>query len=256
MKFAFENKLKTSIGSDMVRNRGSTPIIVFVGTVGAGKSTQIKVLTAKLDSLGFRVKRVALKNNHLVARLLSSLLSKLIKDCKKDAYSILTLTEDAPNIFRRMLSLWVILDLASITLRQFVDIVVPKKFGYIVIVEDYIPAFICDYFYFCHSLGLSDKVSPFVLKYLEYLFSISGPVNIAFLDAPEEILSARWKNRGTPDERTKYLLFQRSVLLPLSKNMANNFLFIDTSRIDVLDTHNLILNSLLSFLKVQKAIDI
>jgi thymidylate kinase len=42
-------------------------VIVFIGTVGSGKSTHMKILYSKLKQRGFKVRISSLKRGHLLS---------------------------------------------------------------------------------------------------------------------------------------------------------------------------------------------
>ena len=57
-------------------------MIVFAGTVGAGKSTQIRLVKSKINNAGFKVNSTFLKSGHVFAYVFESVLTKIL--FKKD----------------------------------------------------------------------------------------------------------------------------------------------------------------------------
>jgi len=76
----------------------------FYGTVGSGKSTQMKLLASELKRKGTKVKLSFLKTGHIIAYFLTIILAKMLVGKRGDVYSIRALIEEKPHIFRRVLS--------------------------------------------------------------------------------------------------------------------------------------------------------
>jgi deoxyadenosine/deoxycytidine kinase len=224
----------------MLNGCRSGDIIVFLGTVGSGKSTQMMLLGSTLRKNGLRVKTVSLKTNHIFARLLAKVLASVLEDCRKDTYPIRTLIEDEPQIFRSLFSLWLFLDLFSISLKFFFAVLLPKKLGYTILAEEYIPAAICDYMYISKALDLPMTAAWFAMELLLRLQHVGGPAQVVFLDAEQDVLESRWRTRGTQSERTDYLFAQRSTLLPLSKKLSTQVFCLNTSERNMMETHKLL----------------
>ena len=49
---------------ESIRSRQCPPLIVFFGPDGAGKTTQVTMLAKYLESRGFRVKKIWIRNFH------------------------------------------------------------------------------------------------------------------------------------------------------------------------------------------------
>jgi len=220
-------------------------IIAFVGTVGAGKSTQMNLLASKLREKGLKIKTTLLKTNHLLARLLTLILARILVRCRKEVYPIRTLIEDEPIIFKKLFKLWLILDSFSISLRFLSTVLLPAKMGYIILVEEYIPATISDYMYLSKAVGLPPETSSFAIRSMLRLMHEGGPTQIIFLDAQADALELRWGSRGNLDEKPDYLQTQRTTLLSLSKMLSSyEVLYIDTTNQNIKETHELIVNHL------------
>ena len=227
--------------------RGFPRVIVFVGTVGAGKSTQMRLLASKLSKEGRRTKVAFLKTNHLLAFLLVTLLAKVLAGKRKDVYPIRALLEERPAVFKRLFRLWLALDFLSIVLMFLTTIYIPLKMDYIVLVEEYIPATISDYIYISKAVGSPLKTSSFMINFLLRLMRLGYPTQVIFLDAKTEELKSRWKRRGSLDEKPDYLQMQRTILLSLSKSLSQDRMFyIDTSHKTIEEIHRLIVHHLIN----------
>ncbi|MGB9622289.1 MAG: hypothetical protein ACPL07_00450 [Candidatus Bathyarchaeia archaeon] len=220
-------------------------VIAFIGTVGSGKSTHMRLLYSKLKRRGLRAKITFLKTGHLFAFILEVFLAKMVAGKRKDVFPIRALVEEKPHLFKRIFMLWLSLDLVSATIKFLASIYIPLKIGYTVIVEEYIPATISDYIYLSKIIKFPLKINSFEITYLLKLMSLCGPIYIVFLDAENDKLTLRWKLRGSFDEREDYIRMQRGILLRLSKDLSYKFLYINTGTMSIKEAHKLITNHLL-----------
>ena len=181
-------------------------LIAFLGPVGVGKSTQMKLLAKYLRSSGFRVKVTFLKVGHLWA------------------YPLYKLALMGWPIFRskHLFKLWMILDIFSIFLRFLITIWLPLKAGYVMLVEEYLPAIAADYLYIAKINGYSPKDVKTIIT-LAYKLPMYVPFTSVFLDAEDSMLKIRWKLRGTPDERFGFIFIRRKLLLLLAKFLSRYF---------------------------------
>jgi len=219
-------------------------LIVFVGTVGSGKSTHMRLLYSRLKRRGLKAKMAFLKTGHLFAFILEFFLAKMVAGKRRDVSPIRTLVEEKPRLFKKIFRLWLYLDLVSITIRFLVSIYIPLKLGYIVLVEENIPATISDYIYLSKIIKLPLKINSFEIIYLLKLMSLCGPTYIVFLDAENDKLALRWKLRGSCDEREDYIRMQRGILLRLSKDLSYKFLYVNTGTMSIKESYKLITNHL------------
>ena len=220
-------------------------LIAFVGPVGSGKSTQMRLLYSKLKQRGLKVRMSFLKTGHLFAFILEVILAKMIASKRKDVSPIRALVEEKPHFFKRIFKLWVGLDLISIAIKFLTNIYIPLKLGYTILVEEYIPATISDYIYLSKIIKFPLKVNSFAVNYLLKLMSFYNPAQIIFLDAENSKLTYRWKLRGKFNERKDYVRMQRTLLLQVSKKLSYRLLYINTGTKTIKEAHKLIINRLL-----------
>ena len=220
--------------------------IIFIGTVGSGKSTHMRLLYSKLKQKGLKTKLSVLKSNELLASIFVILLSRIVASKRKDVFPIRALIEERPTLFRKILRLWLSLDIVSITLKFLTSIYLPLRLGYIVLVEEYIPATISDYIYLSRFVNFSLKMKSFTINYLLRLMNLCRPTQIIFLDAKDDELRIRWKLRKSFDEKEDYLQMQRTLLLQISKELSSmNFVYINTEAKTLEETQKLIMSQLL-----------
>jgi len=215
-------------------------LIVFVGPVGAGKSTHVRLLCLYLRRRGLKVRMCFLKTNHLFAYILVVFLVSLLVKERSGVYPIRALIEEKPHIFRRIFRLWLLLDLISITIKFLLYVCIPLRLGYVVLVEEYIPAIVFDYVYLSKTVKFPSRKLSFALNYVLRLLNLCRPTQTFFLDSEGSELSLRWKLRGSPSEREDYVRIQRSLLFKLSKTSTNEFFYLNTQGKTIWEIHSVI----------------
>lgn len=218
-------------------------IIVFVGTVGAGKSTQIRQLLFTLRKNDVKSTSTALKRGHFLTHMLEVFLARLFLEKGQDAtYPIEVTLRNRPDILKKLFKFFMMLDAVSIFCRFFLTVYVPKKLGYVVLVEEYIPGALADYEWLSKMVGA--RLSSLFARLLTSLTILGGPTYTIFLDAPEQTLIARWVYRKSPTQRVEYLEMQRTVLFVLSKWLSSSFIYINTQNKAIAKTGLIVLNFL------------
>ena len=197
-------------------------IVAFTGTVGSGKSTQVRLLARELNRKGIKAKVSFLKTGHLFAYLLEVILAKILVTWRKDVSPIRALIEEKPHIFKKIFRLWLGLDIISIVTKFLFSIYLPLKLGYMVLVEEYVPATISDYLWLSRMINFKLKPKSFAITLLIRLMDLGGFTHIVFLDANDDELRRRWRRRGSPYERGDYLNMQRTILLRISRVLSYN----------------------------------
>jgi len=221
-------------------------LIAFVGPVGAGKSTHIRLIASRFRKNGLKVKTTSLKTNHFFASALTLILAQMLVRKRKDVSRIRALFEDKPRVFRRLFKLWLSLDVISVSLQFLLTIYLPLMVGYTVLVEEYIPATIADYIYIAKAMGLPFRSLSSTLNSMLKLMHLGGPTQVIFLDADADTLKFRWNCRGSLDEKSDYFSMQRSALLSLSKKLSSHeVLYVNTAVQTIEETHRLIVNYLM-----------
>lgn len=209
-------------------------LIAFLGTVGAGKTTQINALATRLREKNRKVKTTFLLSGHIFAYFLEVFLVKIVKHKERDVYPIRTLFEEKPELFRSVFKIWMILDIISISIKYLIEIYIPSKLGYTVIVEEYLPSSIVDYLYLSKKINLEKELPTELLEFLLKLIYLIKPIQIIFLDAKDEVLVARWQRRGSPIQRPDYIKAKRTILQRIIKNISlSESLFLETGDKDI-----------------------
>jgi thymidylate kinase len=226
--------------------KSSRRIIAFVGTVGAGKSTQIRLLRARFRKNKVRVKATGLKTNVFLAQALVLFINRLLSIKSRDLYPIKTLIDEKPTLFKKLFKLWLLLDTIGVSIQFILTVYLPMKVGYTVLIEEYIPATIADYIYVSRTINLPLRNLSFTVNLMSKLIQIA-PVQLIFLDAKTSELHIRWKRRKSLAEKPDYLEMQRTTLLALStKFSSNEMLRINTANRTIQQTHTTIVHYLLN----------
>lgn len=220
-------------------------LVVFVGTVGSGKSTQMELVAYKLRRKGFKTKVSTLKTNHLLSHLLTIAVQRILVNSERNPFTIGVLIERKPLVLKKLFRLWLVLDAFSISVKFIWDVALPLRSGRIVLVEEYLPAIITDYAYISKAVGLSPNVTIGVIRFLSRILSSPGFMEIVFLDASQIVLQERWKLRGSPREKAEYLQIQQTLLLLCSEKLSDHRLLrVDTTTQSVTETNEYVLTHL------------
>jgi thymidylate kinase len=217
-----------------------------MGTPGAGKSTQIAILASEFRASGFKIRTTDLSSGYVwdYLRPLAIILAKLLTR-RSNASPTSALAEGDPKVYRTLLKLWLMLDTFDIYAKFLLDIYVPSRLGYSLIIEQSIPNKIAEYFYFCRLLGLSsDEASPWT-SLVQRLTHFIQPARAVFLDAETKVLQSRWRartagragrararrarNEVNIAETLEYLYMQRTVALSLAKAYHQELVCVDST---------------------------
>ncbi len=215
---------------------GFPSLIVFVGVVGAGKTTQMEILSSKLKSRQ-NVKITYLKTVHLFSYVFTKLLSTIILRRTDYDYPLKALRQEANFLFRRMFKLWLIIDVFSLALKFLISVYLPIKLGYTVLVEDYFPASIGEYKLANRRLGFPEENIEWTVRLIIKLSRLLlNDSRVIFLDAYRRELP-----KYNCTLKTGYVAVQRNIFLPYSRCLAggptHRFLYIDTTHQRIKETY-------------------
>jgi thymidylate kinase len=204
-----------------------------MGTPGAGKSTQIAILASELRASGLKIRTADLKGYvREYLRPLAIILAKLLTR-RSNVSPTSGLLEGDPRVYRRLLKLWLMLDTFDVYAKFLFNIYVPSKLGYSLIIEQFIPTKIAEYFYFCRLLGLrSDEALPWT-GLLQRLIQLIQPARTVFLDAETRVLQSRWRRRARNKlniaETVEYMHMQRTLAVSLARALHQELVCVDST---------------------------
>jgi len=224
-------------------------LVVFLGPMGSGKSTQIKLLNNELRTNSIPTRIPHFKTGVLIGPIIKLLLVNVINKNEPYKPPLIQLMEKKPGVFRKTFGLFLTLDVIYVVLNFLFKIYLPYKFRHFIIVEDYIHNLLLDYEYILRSTEFSTQLSLNVYVLLRLLYSINER-HVIFLDANLESLKTRHINRRDEYENMRYILMQRSIL----KNIAykttpkKSIIYIKTDEVSIEETHNIIMKYITNYI--------
>jgi energy-coupling factor transporter ATP-binding protein EcfA2 len=205
----------------MKRPKHKPKIITFIGPVGVGKSTQIRLLKKYLESQGQKTFETYLKSAHG----LTYVLSLFIRVISNMVYP--TDEEWRRLIYRRITPLWNISETISITLKFLFSVYIPHLLGYNVLIEEGVLMSIEHHRTFRpRLLGIKPQRLPLLDTYQRWINS-RDHVEIVLEARDEEVAKRRLSRSFRRYESVDYLDIQNQVISRL-----------DGPRLILLDTTN------------------
>lgn len=228
-------------------------IVTFLGPPGVGKSNQIEKLDGKLQRAG--VSKCHIRTNNLLAYALSFFPAKIIAKGEM-IEPISTLHMKRPELFRKLLKLWLLLDIISIYIRYLIQVKLPSAFGRIVLAEDLLIGTICDYVHIANAFDLNLKDFRWALKSLQKLIITTHGLYVVILDASKKTLAERWSSRGSfhidkvyLNDPLDYITTFRRLPLVIVKALGLSYLYLNTEGKSASHVTNSILRWILSLEK-------
>lgn len=213
-------------------------LIVFLGPVGVGKSTTIRVLSTVFSAKGIKVRVVFIKSFHGLSYLLWFFVSWFLSIPRGYAPWFLIPKLGYTRIGRilTVTSLYVDL-LINIPIRLLL-ILLDRLFKFVTFSEEYIYSTLFDYIYSYSSLNIKSPLERLPLKVLLAIAVKYQPEYIIVLDAKINRIFERWSVRGYGDPQLKYALCLRWFLHRYLRILASNskIVVVDTTNLNIADT--------------------
>ena len=226
-------------------------LIIFLGPVGAGKSTHAILLCRVLRKRGDKVfGKFTIKTHHLLGYALEWSLVRVVlrgSNSKHVKYTpIRVLFENKPRLFHRIFNLWYIIDFISTLLTFLIITVLPLRLRYVVVIEEGLLATLTDYLWLSRLAGINWREKPLrtLFRTLLTLCFAYRPSFVIYLDADYGVLRKRWRSRGTSEERYDYVLMQKRLLKALCRRFYHCYT-IDTTNNTIAETAKQIIRSYL-----------
>jgi thymidylate kinase len=208
--------------------------IAFLGPVGVGKTTIIKHLAWRLRQRGLNTLTISIKSYHGLSYVLWFFVARAVKAPKNFApwYSIPTIL-GLKRVAKVLAILSAYLEVLIHIPLKLIVVILLRRFGFIIISEEYLSATLLDYFLSWRDLGAPIRAP------LKILCSFSAKVRpdiVIFLDANMEAITRRWFIRGYGDPQIRYVISQKKLLPYLLEVFNYNYVIIDSSALDVRKT--------------------
>jgi thymidylate kinase len=212
-------------------------VIIFIGNVGAGKTTHISLAYSLLKKRGYKVHKTYVKTFFIITRLLSRL--HLLRK----------------NIRRITVSLDLLLNSIYLPLMTWIRTILFPKIArkQIVLVEEHLPGSLVDFV----LIAVSHNLTPIVKRILRTLIMLSRKNLwhvIIYIAVDKKLLPERWLKRGSPPEIKRYLLIQDLVFSIIMR--YNKEVFGIVSSKDLHYNSSLITNFILTLLNRAKDLNI
>lgn len=227
----------------MLGDRSKVYIITFLGPVGVGKSTQIRLLKDYLKSKNTRVVETFIKNSHVFAYILSRFLIALGACEKTSNPEGLVRIHARRDVVERLFPLWSFLDTLSIALKFLFTVYIPFFLGFTLLIEEgLLMTFQVYTMSFPRFFNTEPKVLPLLPRLLGWIMS-KNHLNVV-LDASDEELDRRRKNRiYRRYELLEYVSLQRKWIKSVCENFGDT-IFIDTTEEPLVSVHRKIVTAL------------
>lgn len=210
-------------------------VIVFIGNVGAGKSTHIYALSKALNKLGYTVYVTTLKTIFPFTQLTSPF------------------TRHNKPLLKIVVSLDLVFNTVRLPIMALIKTVVcpPLRKRQIVLLDEHLPGSLVDYIYNGIIHGIA-SVSLVASKILIRLFILLGLMdfNIIYLYCNREVLPKRWIKRGTPSEKRLYLAIQDFFFVKFIKRWSSVLIINSAKEFNL--NHRIIRDFVINILRRQK----
>jgi hypothetical protein len=185
-------------------------VIIFIGNVGAGKTTYISLTFNELRRRGYKVYKTYVKTQFVVTPLMTKLrMSQIV-------WRIVVMLDLLLNVIYLPL---------AILIKTFL---IPRiKRRHIILIEEHLPGSLVDFFHLAILLNLA----PIVKHMLRALVTLSRKClwhAIIYITVDKMLLPGRWLKRGGPPEAKLYLLSQ-DLAFNIITRYSKNVLIIDSS---------------------------
>jgi len=225
----------------MINRRSHACIITFIGPVGVGKSTQMRLIKDHLKQKGIRSTQTFIKSSHALTYILSEFLKALGLYEKVTYHNDITRTYPRRDVVRKLFPLWAFLDTLSIAIKFFFRVYIPFSLGSTILIEEGLHMTLHTYgMSFPNFFDTEPKVPPLVPRLIGWIMS-KNHVNVV-LDATDDELDQRRRSRNfRQNELSEYVSLQRKWIKRLD---SGDTIFLDTTNGTPLRVHAKVVTAL------------
>jgi len=193
-------------------------IIVFIGNVGAGKTTHILATSRALERAGFKVRKTYIKTTFFLTKPPIIKLFGNIQFIQIFVWRLLVSLDLLLNSIYIPIITWIRTILIPAIMRE-----------HVVLVEEHIIGSLVDFVHAALLLNLEPIVIP-LLKILTKLSRICSWSKIIYLFVIKKLLPKRWIKRGTLMESKLYLLVQDLLFMITFRNTNNDIMYVNNTK--------------------------
>lgn len=209
-------------------------IMTFIGPVGVGKSTQIRLLKNYLGSKNIKVVETFIKSTHALTYILSRSLIALGASEEVTLSAGFTRLYPRKNLMKRLFALRCFFDTISISAKFFFTVYIPFCLGFTILVEEGLMMTLYTYLMALPTFFETEaKVPPFLPRLLGWVLK-NNHLNVV-LEAENEELNRRRKGRSyRQNESIHYISLQRKWIARLN---LGDTIFMDTTNKSPTEVH-------------------
>lgn len=187
--------------------------VIFLGSVGVGKSTQLSLLQSYFRHNNVSVSRCFLKSfyPHML-RTIARFGHKMF-DERDDGSVVVTLD---PSVAKRIMKGMLVIDVAAVLTAYLLTIKLPLYFKDVILVEESLPGTIMEYMDAAWKGVVDTSFAVRLIKFLLLIIYKEQPLMI-ILVTKREVLRERWVRRQSPFETERYLESQNRVIQSIIK---------------------------------------
>ena len=207
-----------------------TKFVGFFGPDGVGKSTHVALLESYLKSKGYKVKTVWMRGPHTLAFVVSSILFRLgrTRETVNPYGRVKKVTRISSHTIWK--NLWALVELVSVIPIIVLKVIIPKKLGYNIIADRYVPDTIV-------SIAYTLEDAEFVDGRIAHALMTFIPTESFFFHLDADYPSLK-KRRGKLVEPEAFIEFQKKCYQKIGSLIPN--CYIDTSDTTVEQTASII----------------
>jgi len=223
----------------MKKDQNAPIIVTFIGPVGVGKTTQMRLLEKYLESKNRKTMKTFIKSAHGLSYILLKTFRVLGITRKRTGEDGIDTYSSSLNFQKRITPLWNLFEIISIVGKFFFTVYLPYKLGYDILIEEGLNMSIEHYKLFRpHYYGVEPSQPPLLDALLSWITSRKH-LDIVLNARDQDVIERRMSRTFRRYETNKYIELQRKAI---STMRGPEFFYIDTSGKSIYTVHITILD--------------